>query len=219
MEKILEKWNLKMNPTKTETLKIGSDDEWKNAMKLGMLPNTKQDCKKRKQLTTTAILKLKKIWNSSITRNKKLRIYKAYVQSIMLFGYSTWAMDKGMVRSVDSFNQKMVRYVCGVFWPNRMKTETLNALIEPASQIGTRRRWQRLGHILRMDDLVPAKQSTINCLKKKNANRERPSTSLLTTIKHDLKAHKLNIDQAVELAQDRDLWKLEGSRTPANEDF
>ena len=49
--------------------------------------------------------------------------------------------------------------------------------------------------------------------------RGRPSTSLLTTIKHDLKAHKLNIDQAVELVQDRDLWKLEGSRTPANEDL
>ena len=83
-----------------------------------------------------------------------------------------------------------------------MKTKTVNALIEPASQIVTRRRWQMLGHILRMDDLVPAKQSTINCLKKKNAKRGRLSTSLLTTIKHDLKAHKLNIDQAVELAQD-----------------
>ena len=127
-------------------------------------------------------------------------------------------MDKGMVKSVDSFNRKLVRYVCGVFWPNRMKTETVNALFEPASQIVTRRPWQMLGHILRMDDLVPAKQSTINCLKK-NAKRGRPSTSLLTTIKHDLKAHKLNIDQAVELEQDMDLWKLEESRTSANEDF
>ena len=137
----------------------------------------------------------------------------------MLFGCSTWAMDKGMVRSVDSFNQKMVRYVCGVFWPNRMKTEIVNALIEPASQVVTMRRWQMLDHILRMDDLVPAKQSTINCLKKKYAKRRRPSTNLLTMIKHDLKAHKLTIDQAVELAQDRDLWKLEGSRTLAKEDL
>ena len=160
----------------------------------------------------------KKIWNSSITRNKKLRIYKAYVQSIMLFGCSMWAMDKGMVRSVDSFNRKMVRYVCGVFWPNRMKTETMNDLIEPASQIVTRQPWQMLGHILRMDDLVPVKQSTINCFKKKT-QCGRFSTSLLTTIKHDLKAHKLNLDQAVELVQDRDLWKLEGSRTPANKDL
>ena len=133
----------------------------------------------------------------------------------MLFGCSTWAMDKRMVRSLDSFNQNMVRYVSGVFWLNRMKTETVNALIEPVSQIVTRRRWQMLGHILRMDDLVPAKQFTINCLKKKTQSVE----DLLTTIKHDLKAHKLNIDQAVELEQDRDLWKLKGSRTPVNENM
>ena len=68
----------------------------------------------------------------------------------------------------------------------------ITILIEPASQIVVRRRWQILGHILPMDDLVPAKQSTINCFKKKNAKRGRPSTSLFTTIKHDLKAHKLN---------------------------
>ena len=156
-----------MNPTKTETLKIRSDNEWKNAKNLGMLLDTKQEWKRRKQLTTTAMLKLKKIWNSGITRNKKLKIYKAYVQSIMLFGCSTWAMNKGMVSSVDSFNRKMVRYVCGVFWPKYIKKETVNALIEPASQVLTRRRWQMLGHILRMDDLVPAKQTTTKCLKEK----------------------------------------------------
>ena len=172
LEKILEKCNLKMNPTKTETLKIGSDNVWKNAKKLGMLLGTKQKWKSRKQLTTKAMLKLRKIWNSSITRNKKIRIYKDYVQSIMLFSCNTWTMVKGMVRSVDSFNRLMVRYVCGVFWPNRMKTETVNALIEPASQVVIRRRWQMLGHILRMDDLVPANQTTINCLKEKTQSVE-----------------------------------------------
>ena len=53
-----------------------------------------------------------------------------------------------------------------------MKTETVNSLFEPVSQVVTRRRWQMLGHILSMDDLVPAKQSTINCLKKKTQSVE-----------------------------------------------
>ena len=141
-----------------------------------------------------------------------------FSSSKVFLQFDAWAMDKGMVRSVDSFNRKMVRHVCGVFWPNRIKTKTVNALIEPASQVVTRRRWQMLCHIHLMNDLVPAKQTTIKCFKK-NAKRGRPSTSLLTTIKHDLKALKLKIDQAVELAQDRDLWKLGGSRTPANEDL
>ena len=49
-----------MDPTKTEILKIGSDNEWKNPKKLGMLLDTKQEWKRRKQLKTTAMLKLKK---------------------------------------------------------------------------------------------------------------------------------------------------------------
>ena len=70
VEKILEKWNLKMNPTKTDTFKIGSDNEWKNAKKLGMLLDTKQEWKRR---TTTAMHKLRKKWSSSITKNKKVK--------------------------------------------------------------------------------------------------------------------------------------------------
>ena len=70
-----------------------------------------------------------------------------------------------------------------------------------------------------MNDLVLDKQTTISAMKQKNAKRGRPRTSLLKTIKHDLKAHKLKIEQAVELPQNKDIWKLEGSHTPVNEEL
>ena len=86
VEKILEKWNLKMNPTKTETLKIGSDNEWKNEKKLGMLLDTKQEWKRRKQLTTTAMLKLKK--NMELEHNKKQKVKN--LQSLRLKHHAFW---------------------------------------------------------------------------------------------------------------------------------
>ena len=134
-----------------------------------------------------------------------IKIYKAHLQSTMLFSCSPWAMDKGMARSANSLNQRMVRHACKFFRPNCMKTETVNTLVKPASQVVTRRRWQILDHILRMDELVPAKQTTIKSIKKKDAKRGRPSTSFLTMSKHHLKTHKLNIDQGVEMAQNMDL--------------
>ena len=70
-----------------------------------------------------------------------------------------------------------------------------------------------------MDDFVPAKLTTIECLETKNAMCGKPSTSFLTTIKKNLKTHKLNIEHAVEIAQNRDLWKLERSRTSANKEL
>ena len=180
----------------------------KTQNKLGMLLDTKQEWKRRKQLTTKAMLMLSKIWNSSITRNKKIRIYKAYVQSIMLFGCSTWAWTRRCLGRWKVLTEEWCSMHGGFFG------QTVNAMVEPASQVVTRRRWHMFAHILRMDDLVPAKQTTIKCLKEKTQ-----STILLLTIKHDLEAHRLDIDQAVELAQDRYLWKLEKSHTLANEDF
>ena len=129
--------------------------------------------------------KLSKIWSSKISR-KKIRIYGAYVQNIMLFGCDTWEMDKGMEQSIDFFNRRMIRQACGIFWPNRMSTEKVNILAEPASQILAKRRWQMLGHFLWMNDQVSAKRATMEGLASKNTKRGRPSISLLTTIRKDL---------------------------------
>ena len=98
-----------------------------------------------------------------------------------------------------------------------MSTEKLNALIEPETCEVKKRRWQLLGHILRMDNHVPTKKATIDALKTKKEKREKPNTGLLTTIKNDLKRHSLSIDMAIELANDRKSWKLKGSRASAKE--
>ena len=71
-----------------------------------------------------------------------------------------------------------------------------------------------LGHILQMKD--QQKELKMKCLASKNTNR-RPSTSFLTTIKKDLKSHKLTLNEAFKLAQNRKCWKLEGSLLQAHE--
>ena len=48
-----------------------------------------------------------------------------------------------------------------------MSTEEVNVLIEPATCEVKKRRWQMLGHVLRMDDHVPAKKATIDAIKNK----------------------------------------------------
>jgi len=48
-----------------------------------------------------------------------------------------------------------------VFWPKIMENEIVDNYDEPASNIIQRRRWQMLGHVLRMEDNVPAETLTI----------------------------------------------------------
>ena len=88
-----------------------------------MLLDSNNEWKKRKNLSMVAMRKMNKIWTSNIVRPRKVRIYKAYIQSVMLFGCSTWSMNIEMERSIDSFNKAMVRHACGIFWPKHMSIE------------------------------------------------------------------------------------------------
>ena len=90
-----------------------------------------------------------------------------------------------------------------------MSTVEANVLIEPATCEVEKRRWQMLDHILRMNDHVPQKKTTIDSIKIKKQKGGRPNTSLLTTIKDDLKHHLLSIEKAIKLANDKKPWKLE----------
>ena len=66
-----------------------------------------------------------------------------------------------------------------------------------------KRRWKMLGHILGMDDHVSAKKATIDAIETKKEKRGRPNTSLLITIKDDLRSHSLSIKEGIELTKDR----------------
>ena len=81
-------------------------------------------------------------------------------------------MNKEIERSIESFNKRMVRHACGIFWPKRMSTEEVNVLIEPATCEVKKRRWQMLGHILRMGDYFLAKKQLLMSLKPKRKNEE-----------------------------------------------
>ena len=48
-----------------------------------------------------------------------------------------------------------------------MKNEVIQ-FVEPASQVVNKTRWQLLEHILRMNDQVPAKATTIEGINKRN---------------------------------------------------
>ena len=59
VEKALAFWNLQMNKEKTETPSIdGTNGEWKQSKKLGMLLDSKEEWKSRKNLTMVAMRKM-----------------------------------------------------------------------------------------------------------------------------------------------------------------
>ena len=84
IEAIFRKWGLTLNKSKTEERLINEENTvWKTMKILGSYVGTCEDIKKRK---TLAMNRLNPIWKSGISIEKKIRIYKAYVPSIFLYG-------------------------------------------------------------------------------------------------------------------------------------
>jgi len=82
---------------------------------------------------------------------------------------------------------------------------------EPASNIIQRKRWQMLGHVLRMEDNVLAKTLTIKAISDQQHMRKkrgRPPTTLTNTLVADLKRHNIkDITEAINIENDRKQWR------------
>ena len=113
----------------------------------GSYVGTLEDIKKRKTLATLAMNRLNPIWKSGISVEKNIRIYKAYVLSIFLYGCSAWADSKSIRSSIDSFQRKHIRRLKKVHWPDVIKNEECDSVIPPLHQEVRLRRLKMLGHM------------------------------------------------------------------------
>ena len=145
--------------------------------------------------------RLNPIWKSGISIEKKIRIYKAYVLSIFLYGCSAWADSKSIRSTIDSFQRKHIRRLEKVHWPNVMKNEKCDSVIPPLHQEVRLRRLKMLGHICRNDP--PAKNILEKALKNSKRKRGRPLSTFLNTLINGMNSLKLNMDNIEKLIKMR----------------
>ncbi|GFS10567.1 hypothetical protein ElyMa_004812400 [Elysia marginata] len=86
--KVLEKYNLPVNVDKTEFTNLSrGETNWQTTKKVGTLIGDQEDIERRKQLSSAALVKLKNVWlkGDKITKNTKLKLYKALVKSVLTY--------------------------------------------------------------------------------------------------------------------------------------
>ena len=167
MSKILSSGNLQVNDTKTEvtTLKRSNNDTeiWRKIKNLGSLLGDKEDIKNRKRLTNIVFTKLECIWLSrrNISIQRRVKLYNMLVKSILLYNCSTWGMTIQDKQQLDSFHRKQLRQVLNISWPHKIRNKKLyeKTNSKPVSIEVTRRTWNLLGHILRLDKETPTKKA------------------------------------------------------------
>jgi hypothetical protein len=162
-------WNLKVNEDKTssETIKREKEHEletWRKTRKLGSLLGDSEDMAKRQQLAATAFSSLKEMWSRRrIVREwKRLRTYNACVKPVLTYNMSTWGLTQDELEQLDAFHRQQLRSLLGIQYPDTIHNDDLYKRTKsvPISEELRLARWRMLGHVLRMNDNVPAKQAT-----------------------------------------------------------
>ena len=150
---MLSEEGLYINKSKTEKYHISkcSDTKWKSCKYLGSLIGTEEDIKRRKGLTHDNYHALESILKSKLVSEPvRIRIFRAYIESIFLYNSELWTLTNTLERSIDSFHWRLLRKVIHVTWPRVITNEELykRTKVTPWSLIICKRRLSWFGHLL-----------------------------------------------------------------------
>ena len=96
-----------------------------------------------------ALNKLGNIWKSNLSIERRLQLFTSTVESVLMYGSSTWALTSTDEKTLDQTYTRMLRKVYNVTWRNKISNKLLYVKSEKlSSQIG-RKRLLLSGHIHR----------------------------------------------------------------------
>ena len=93
-------------------------DKVKNVLEFkylgGWMASSEHDFEIREAMAWSACNKLKLIWSSNLTRNLKIRLFRATVESVLLYNSETWTINKTLQRKIDGCYTRMLRMAVGL---------------------------------------------------------------------------------------------------------
>ena len=122
-----------------------------------------------------------------------------------------WTLTQTQENQIDAFQRKMIRInVLNVKWPRKMSNENVYKLskIKPWSYKVKKQRLNWFGHLIRLDEEVPAKKALNFATANFKSKRGRPKEKWLTMMEKQLKADlDLTWQEAERIARNRNDWR------------
>ena len=193
---ILLEDNLKSNTSKTEHTIIergnNGTELWRNVKKLGSLLGDKEDINRRKQLCIISMNKYETLWikKEKLNENLRIELYDKLIKPVLLYNSSTWGLTANDELKLDTFHRKQLRRVIGKRYPDKISNKKLYEKCKtyPISLHITELRWQKFGHILRLNSNTPAYKSMLYYFTTSSVEfyRGADRTTIVTTLNRDI---------------------------------
>ena len=217
-------FGLKINSSKTKLMRINN----KNNTQISMDPNqledvtsftylgsviniggSEEDAKARIGKARTTFNILNKIWKTkNIPIKTKLKIFNSNVKSTLLYGSKTWKTTTTILNKLQTFSNRCLRCLLGIYWPNTISNANLWELTkqEPIETQIRRRKWKWIGHTLRRKNKSITKRA-ITWNPQGKRKRGRPRVTWRRTTEQEMKRKGLTWQQLDRKAQDRRGWR------------
>lgn len=147
--------------------------------------------------------------NKDISKNTKLKVYKAVVLPTLLYGSETWVTYRHNLRALEKFHDRTVRKILGIKWQD---LQTTNSVFQQAKTtsiesmiIKNQLRWA--GHVVRMEDHRLPKQIMYSELERGVRSQGGQRKRFKDTLHNSLKQCYINTNKWEQKARDRKAWR------------
>ena len=89
------------------------------------------------------------IWKSKMNWKIKVRLFRATVESVLLYNSETWPINKNMQKRINGCYTRMLRIATNTSWKKKTTNEVLYQDLKPLSQTIRERRMRLAGYCIR----------------------------------------------------------------------
>ena len=186
----------------------------KNFKYLGSwMESLEKDFDVRKALAWSSCHKLQKIWNSTLSRRMKVRLFTATVESVLLYGSEAWTITKALKKKIDGCYTRMLRMSLGISWKQKLTNEQLYQDLPKVTNKIAEKRLKLAGHCIRHPELS-ASTLVLWQPKRGEPSQGRPAVTYVDNLYSDLEVQ--GVDEIKTAMNNRVQWRKLSRRVRAD---
>lgn len=150
-----------------------------------------------------ALSKMNVIWKSNMNRQLKISLFRSTVETVLMYGSSTWTLTKTLKQKIDGVYTRMLRSILNINWKSHTTNKELYGDLPRVSQTIQERRLQFSGHCMRSKSEVISDVLLWEPSHGKRS-RGRPAKTYIDQLVEDTGLEREDLQKAME---DRTTWK------------
>ena len=118
------------------------------------ISSSDKDFNTRKGMPWSACNDMHKIWSSRLTNDFKIKIFRATVEPILLYGSETWTLSRKLERRLDGTYTRLLMRAQNLSWKRHPTIAQIYGKLPRVSTLVKSRRVQFSGHCFRADSEI-----------------------------------------------------------------